>query len=69
MELIFSSAVEYTSLEDAVAVAEYVLEKGLAGVMTWDVNRDCRYVSIDTGRQQGQSLVTQYLDKNKTPFD
>ena len=52
-----------------MAVAEYVLEKGLAGVMTWDVNRDCRYVSIDTGRQQGHSLVTQYLDKNKTPFD
>ena len=41
---IFSPAVEYTSLEDAVAVAEYVLEKGLAGVMTWDVNRDCRYI-------------------------
>ena len=39
-----------------MAVAEYVLEKGLAGVMTWDVNRDCRYylkVLIETGRKRG----------------
>lgn len=33
---------EYTSAEDAEAVARYALEKGLAGVMTWDINRDCR---------------------------
>ena len=36
------SANEYTSLADAVSVADYVLANGLAGVMTWDVNRDCR---------------------------
>jgi len=33
---------EYTSIEDAVSVADYVLANGLAGAMTWDVNRDCR---------------------------
>merc|ERR1719490_173349 len=33
---------EYTSIEDTVSVAEYVLANGLAGAMTWDVNRDCR---------------------------
>ena len=37
-----SSANEYTSIEDAVSVAEYVIANGLAGAMTWDVNRDCR---------------------------
>ena len=36
---------EYTTVEDAKAIAEYALEKGLAGVMTWDINRDCRYLS------------------------
>ena len=34
---------EYTTIEDAVAVTNYVLDKGLAGVMTWDINRDCRF--------------------------
>jgi len=33
---------EYTSVQDAVDAAHYVLEKGLGGVMTWDINRDCR---------------------------
>jgi len=33
---------EYTSIEDAVSVADYVLANDLAGAMTWDVNRDCR---------------------------
>jgi len=33
---------EYTSIEDAVSVADYVITNGLAGAMTWDVNRDCR---------------------------
>merc|ERR1712236_98360 len=32
---------EYTSVEDAAAVTRYVVEKGLGGVMTWDINRDC----------------------------
>jgi len=32
---------EYTSVEDAAAVTKYALEKGLGGVMTWDINRDC----------------------------
>jgi len=32
---------EYTTIEDAVAATNYVLDKGLAGVMTWDINRDC----------------------------
>ena len=36
------SANEYTSIEDAVSVADFVLANGLAGAMTWDVNRDCR---------------------------
>ena len=35
---------EYTSLEDAVEAAQFVLERGLGGIMTWDINRDCRYV-------------------------
>ena len=35
---------EYTSVEDAVAATNYALEKGLGGVMTWDINRDCRWV-------------------------
>ena len=34
-------ASEYVSVEDAKAIADYALEKGLGGVMTWDVNRDC----------------------------
>lgn len=33
---------EYTSIEDAVSVADFVLANGLAGAMTWDINRDCR---------------------------
>jgi len=33
---------EYTTVEDAREAANYVLEKGLGGVMTWDINRDCR---------------------------
>ena len=36
------SANEYTSIEDAVSVADFVLANGLAGAMTWDINRDCR---------------------------
>ena len=36
------SANEYTSIEDAVSVADFVIANGLAGAMTWDVNRDCR---------------------------
>jgi len=36
------AANEYTTVEDAVEAAKYVLEKGLGGVMTWDINRDCR---------------------------
>jgi len=31
---------EYTSLEDARAAASYVKESGLAGLMTWSLNRD-----------------------------
>merc|ERR1712180_506268 len=31
---------EYTSLEDARAAARYVKESGLAGLMTWSLNRD-----------------------------
>ena len=33
---------EYTSLQDAVEAAQFVLERGLGGIMTWDINRDCR---------------------------
>eukprot|EP00091_Calanus_sinicus_P018787 TRINITY_DN4400_c0_g1_i5.p1 TRINITY_DN4400_c0_g1~~TRINITY_DN4400_c0_g1_i5.p1 ORF type:complete len:111 (-),score=29.04 TRINITY_DN4400_c0_g1_i5:17-349(-) len=33
---------EYTTVEDAVAATNYALDKGLGGVMTWDINRDCR---------------------------
>ena len=35
-------ASEYVSVEDARVVADYALEKGLAGVLTWDINRDAR---------------------------
>ena len=31
---------EYTSIEDTVAMAR---ERGLGGVMTWNINRDCRW--------------------------
>ncbi len=34
------AANEYTSLEDAVNATVYAKEFGLAGVMTWDINRD-----------------------------
>ena len=33
---------EYTSVEDAVTATQMALEEGLGGVMTWDINRDCR---------------------------
>jgi len=33
---------EYTSIQDAVEAAQFVLERGLGGIMTWDINRDCR---------------------------
>ena len=33
---------EYTSVEDAVTATEMALVEGLGGVMTWDINRDCR---------------------------
>jgi len=32
---------EYTSIEDAEKAALFAKEEGLAGVMTWDINRDC----------------------------
>ena len=35
------AANEYTSLEDAVDAVDYVKSQDLAGVMTWDINRDC----------------------------
>jgi len=35
------AATEYVSVEDAMKIVDYSLEKGLGGVMTWDVNRDC----------------------------
>ena len=38
---ILISANEYTSLEDAVDAVDYVKSQDLAGVMTWDINRDC----------------------------
>jgi len=34
------AAVEYTTLDDAVNATLYAKEFGLAGVMTWDINRD-----------------------------
>ena len=34
---------EYTSIEDAINATNMVLERGIAGVMTWDINRDCRF--------------------------
>jgi len=36
------AASEYVSLDDAKAKADYSLKNGLAGMMTWDVNRDCK---------------------------
>merc|ERR1711942_170905 len=36
------AASEYVSLEDARTKAAYTLENGLGGMMTWDVNRDCK---------------------------
>ena len=35
------AANEYTSLEDAIDAVDYVKSEDLAGVMTWDINRDC----------------------------
>ena len=34
---------EYTSIEDTVAATKMARELGLGGVMTWDINRDCRW--------------------------
>jgi len=36
------AASEYVSLSDAQSKADYSLKNGLGGMMTWDVNRDCR---------------------------
>merc|ERR1712089_65187 len=35
------AATEYVSVDDAMKIVDYSLEKGLGGVMTWDVNSDC----------------------------
>ena len=36
------ASTEYTSVEDAVTATQMALEEGLGGMMTWDINRDCR---------------------------
>ena len=36
---------EYTTVDDAVKTAKYVMENGLGGVMYWDVNRDTNHRS------------------------
>ena len=35
------AANEYTSLQDAEDAVNFVKSQDLAGVMTWDINRDC----------------------------
>jgi len=47
---------EYTSLGDAAAAARYAAERGLAGVMTWDANRDCE---ARLGYQAGEDNLYQ----------
>ena len=37
---------EYTSIEDTVAATKMARERGLGGVMTWDINRDCRWETV-----------------------
>ena len=37
---------EYTSIEDTVAATKMARERGLGGVMTWDINRDCRWGTV-----------------------
>ena len=37
---------EYTSIEDTVAATKMARERGLGGVMTWDINRDCRWAWV-----------------------
>merc|ERR1712179_158929 len=60
------AATEYVSIEDAMKMVDYSLEKGLGGVMTWDVNRDCtkrkNYAAgVDNVWQTGQG-DGKYLD-------
>merc|ERR1711934_396149 len=60
------AATEYVSIEDAMRMVDSSLEKGLGGVMTWDVNRDCtkrkNYAAgVDNVWQTGQG-DGKYLD-------